>query len=1222
MPALNAQDAAHLLRRSGFGGGGSLEAADRAAITGLERAAAADLILSTANITPGDPAAMYDENIYELNRLEDAQLWWLERMRTGRVAGRTAGATAASPVQEKLALFWHSHFPSGHEKLGSIQALYWQNKVFRTMGMGSFQDLALAVSTQRNGAEALLGYLDNHTNVVGNPNENFARELMELFTMGVNKYTQQDVEESARAWTGWTIGWPIDYNPLLYFSEHQHDSGQKTFMGITKNWNGPDIIQHLCTGTAVNPTTGEAPGVTTSRFVARKLWSFFAYPNPDAALVESLAANWRANGLVVSALLRDIFTRDEFYSSTAKLGLVRSPVEFVVAALRSTGLSARTAIPHNMADMGQAMFYPPDVSGWKQNGYWVTTTGHLGASHLRVGSDRLADGSAEPSVPRVDDDDDGAERGAGRIRRLWDREPVGGDPQPARDVAHRPTGDEPRDRMDPLPSHQPRRPHDAEPRLPARVDGRDAVTDKDYLRARRELWEPATGPNGMSRRKFLQALGVGTGAALAAPSLLSRFEAFAADDSSTDGILVLVMLAGGNDGLNTLVPFNDPKYHALRPVLGYNAPGSATRATLSINDPNLGLHPSLTRLKARYLQNQVAFVNGVGYNPPDMSHFNSMGFWMNGWKDAPPMNYANGWVGRYMDTLPGASTNALLGACIGSSVPVHMIGSTARAAGIPQDISGAFGLNRSKPYDARMFDAFAAYGDTPTGKGQWAELVAKTNKSTMTVAQSVQPAYAGSLGDDDLVQQLTLVARLINLNLGTRRVPHPPRDLRPPWRPGRRSRGSPRLARRRYRGTVRQPQRRPAAPGHPADVLRVRPATPGEQRGNRPRDGRSRHRRRRQGQGWPLRPAALAHRPRRERQPQGEHRFPGRLRRDAQLVARRRPRADPRQGLPATRALHRDPAGHDPDHRDDPPARRDDHDDTTARDHDHHATTRDDHHATARDDHHHPTAGDDHDDDDETATGVVARVVEHVDHFDDATADHHARNRPPPAETTSLAQSAQLRVNAPSGGGASEVVPEEPTLRASVRVVVVGDVAHVVVDVVLEREVLAHDRGQTGVHVREGRFRWRHAMVTPHHHRYRTDLAFRDPTDVVFVEPGRDARRLAEVAVLDRPGASGIGHVAAPRPRSASCASSAARSSATNVAAASGPPPWSRRRTSALPTITPSADSAASHACSGVEIPTPRSTGRSVTALQRRPISPAWVAKARRSPVTPISATP
>jgi uncharacterized protein (DUF1501 family) len=297
--------------------------------------------------------------------------------------------------------------------------------------------------------------------------------------------------------------------------------------------------------------------------------------------------------------------------------------------------------------------------------------------------------------------------------------------------------------------------------------------DAEAQDAKRRLSVPAAGPNGMSRRRFLQALGIGAGAAGAgaamASNVLERLEAFGVGSTTADdGILVLVMLDGGNDGLNTVIPYADANYRALRPSIRYDAPGTGANAVLDIGVAGFGLHPSLVQLRQRYAQGQVAIVNGVGYTPPDMSHFTSMGYWMQGWKDAPPMQYANGWVGRYMDSLPGASTNALLGACIGSSVPLHMIGSSARAAGIPQDIGGAFGINRSKPYDARMFDAFASYGNASTGKGQWADLVAKTNKSTMTVAQTVQPAYTGSLGDDDLVQQLTLTARLINLNLGTR----------------------------------------------------------------------------------------------------------------------------------------------------------------------------------------------------------------------------------------------------------------------------------------------------------------------------------------------------------------------------------------------------------------------------------------------------------------------
>jgi uncharacterized protein (DUF1800 family) len=115
--------------------------------------------------------------------------------------------------------------------------------------------------------------------------------------------------------------------------------------------------------------------VTTSRSVARKLWGFFAYPNPSAPLVESLATNWRANGLEVRALLRDIFTRPEFYTPQAKRGLLRSPVELVVAALRSTGVSVHDATPWDLDGMGQRPFYPPNVSGWRQNSYWLSTAG-------------------------------------------------------------------------------------------------------------------------------------------------------------------------------------------------------------------------------------------------------------------------------------------------------------------------------------------------------------------------------------------------------------------------------------------------------------------------------------------------------------------------------------------------------------------------------------------------------------------------------------------------------------------------------------------------------------------------------------------------------------------------------------------------------------------------------------------------------------------------------
>lgn len=302
---------------------------------------------------------------------------------------------------------------------------------------------------------------------------------------------------------------------------------------------------------------------------------------------------------------------------------------------------------------------------------------------------------------------------------------------------------------------------------------RSTVTEA--LDAKRRLSVPAGGPNGMSRRRFLQAIGlgagaVGAGAAIAGSSVFERLEAFGVSSTNpNDGILVLVMLEGGNDGLNTVIPYADANYRALRPGIRYDAPGAGANAALDIGVPGFGFHPSLMQLQQRYLQGQVAVVNGVGYQPPDLSHFSSMGYWMNGWIAAPPNSYANGWVGRYLDTLAGAASDELLAVCIGQTVPLHMVGAVARAAGLPTYLSDAFGMDRTDVGDVRVFDTIAGYSTGATGLDQWGDGYAHTMKGVLDLATRVQPAYAQPNDDDaDIVRQLTLVARLINASLGTR----------------------------------------------------------------------------------------------------------------------------------------------------------------------------------------------------------------------------------------------------------------------------------------------------------------------------------------------------------------------------------------------------------------------------------------------------------------------
>ena len=212
----------------------------------------------------------------------------------------------------------------------------------------------------------MLLWLDNGGNTKGNPNENFARELMELFTLGVDEYTQDDIVASARAWTGHNT---LDSDRTqYYFYASRHDTGQKTFMGVTQNWDGPDIINFFLQG---DPTHQ----MIAARFIATELWSFFAYPDPDDTIVTALANTFISSNLSIEELVRAIFNHAAFLSPAATQGLVRSPVEWVVACMKAVGISADDANPQWwMADMGQDLFEPPNVSGWRPNSYWLTTS--------------------------------------------------------------------------------------------------------------------------------------------------------------------------------------------------------------------------------------------------------------------------------------------------------------------------------------------------------------------------------------------------------------------------------------------------------------------------------------------------------------------------------------------------------------------------------------------------------------------------------------------------------------------------------------------------------------------------------------------------------------------------------------------------------------------------------------------------------------------------------
>jgi len=207
--------------------------------------------------------------------------------------------------------------------------------------------------------------------VKSSPNQNFARELLELFTLGVvdqngvPNYTEDDVTAAARAWTGHSIDWKT-YQYKFYAGEH--DAEAKSFMGQSRNWDGPDIVNYVL-------QENTAKKLVACKFLSKKLWEHFAYQNPSKALVDELAQVLYNNDFAIKPWVKAMLMRDEFYSTTAMQGLVRSPVEYIVNLFHFTGYRAATLNPQWYVEgMGQVPFAPPDVAGWKTNGYWVNTS--------------------------------------------------------------------------------------------------------------------------------------------------------------------------------------------------------------------------------------------------------------------------------------------------------------------------------------------------------------------------------------------------------------------------------------------------------------------------------------------------------------------------------------------------------------------------------------------------------------------------------------------------------------------------------------------------------------------------------------------------------------------------------------------------------------------------------------------------------------------------------
>ena len=390
---------AHLMRRAGFGAGrDELEA--RVA-DGYQKTVELLLDPETPDEVPEDVLRRYYPDYSGMMGLAGSGAYWLYRMILTR-----------APLREKMSLFWHGVFATGYAKLTQGKILIDQVRMFRRHGMGSFRTLLLKLSRD----PAMIIWLDNHDNHKDAINENYGREFLELFSMGVGNYTEQDIKECARAFTGWTVAntdyvemkaardslWPYGRTALRFeYRPEDHDDGEKTFLGRTGRFNGEDIIDIICEQQA------------TARFISRHLYSFFVADEPpvpqwpyqpprDPEAIEILSQAYFESKYDIRAMLHTLFNSDFFRSEECWYEKVKSPAELITGVLRLGGefdtvsptIQARAS---QMVFMGQQLVNPPSVEGWHQGIEWVDTG--TAVERINFASSELGD----PGKPGVQD---------------------------------------------------------------------------------------------------------------------------------------------------------------------------------------------------------------------------------------------------------------------------------------------------------------------------------------------------------------------------------------------------------------------------------------------------------------------------------------------------------------------------------------------------------------------------------------------------------------------------------------------------------------------------------------------------------------------------------------------------------------------------------------------------------------------------------------------------
>jgi len=345
-------EAAHLLWRAGFGG--TWEDIQALAARGLSQAVAslvnfppsAEFAPDFITLPEADPGPGKARKHDEREKIANLRFWWLNRM-----------VNTTNPLEEKLTLFWHGHFATSFEdKIEAAYPMWHQNQMFRRLALGPFPSLLSALIRD----PAMLVFLDNAGSVKERPNENFARELMELHSLGVGHYTESDVKAAAHCLTGFGVNrekWTFHYDA------DQHDPSDKTYLGQTGAWSGDDLVRIICEQSAC------------ASFIGRELFEYFVYEHPEAGILDLAATILRSSNYDFRKFLTVLFSSQLFYSPRARDSIVKSPVVLTIGALKSMRVQvpAGDLLAAALRDMGQDLFFPPEVNGWVGGASWINS---------------------------------------------------------------------------------------------------------------------------------------------------------------------------------------------------------------------------------------------------------------------------------------------------------------------------------------------------------------------------------------------------------------------------------------------------------------------------------------------------------------------------------------------------------------------------------------------------------------------------------------------------------------------------------------------------------------------------------------------------------------------------------------------------------------------------------------------------------------------------------